>query len=207
MSIGNRIKKARKRAGITQPELAKKCGWESQSRISMYERGVREPSYSDLRSLSRALGASIHWLLDGQAEISVKPNDKAPTQMVPLINWVQAGSWQEVSLQCLNESEWEYVSTGLNAGPRSFALVVRGDSMEPEFIEGTQIIVDPDYEANNGSFIVALLDNDQSATFKQLIMDAGRSYLKPLNPRYPIIEINAPITICGVVREQSKRYE
>ena len=44
--IGKTIKLARISKGYTQPELAWLCGWESQSRISMYERRERSPKYS-----------------------------------------------------------------------------------------------------------------------------------------------------------------
>ncbi|EEM0128100.1 LexA family transcriptional repressor, partial [Salmonella enterica] len=32
-----------------------------------------------------------------------------------------------------------------------------------------------------------------------LVMDAGRKFLKPLNPQYPMIEINGNCKIIGVV--------
>src|SRR5699024_5991270 len=38
------------------PELARLCGWSGQSRISMYERNERQPSYGDLELIAGALG-------------------------------------------------------------------------------------------------------------------------------------------------------
>ncbi|MEM1153080.1 MAG: helix-turn-helix transcriptional regulator [Pseudomonadota bacterium] len=55
--IGNRIRQARKAAGMTQTELAVACGWEStQSRISNYETGSRDVTATDLIALEDALG-------------------------------------------------------------------------------------------------------------------------------------------------------
>lgn len=63
MSFGKRLSLARKNLKLTQPELAKLCGWESQSRISMYERDQREPSNKELVRLADVLGVTTDWLL------------------------------------------------------------------------------------------------------------------------------------------------
>ncbi|KPY10530.1 LexA family protein, partial [Pseudomonas savastanoi] len=36
-------------------------------------------------------------------------------------------------------------------------------------------------------------------TFKVLLEDAGRQYLRPINPQYPIIDIIEETHICGKV--------
>ncbi|MDX1588656.1 MAG: helix-turn-helix domain-containing protein [Oleiphilaceae bacterium] len=71
-TIGRRIRHARRRAGLTQPELAGLCGWSGQSRISNYERGIREPRSSDIRHLARALNVSQAWLWTGE-DVSYDP--------------------------------------------------------------------------------------------------------------------------------------
>ena len=49
--------------------------------------------------------------------------------------------------------------------------------------------------------VVVKLDDEQQATFKQLIIEGDQKFLKPLNPNWPepIIKINGDATICGVV--------
>ena len=66
---------------------------------------------------------------------------------------------------------------------------------------GEKICVDPDRAANNGDRVIVRLEDKQSATFKQLVVEDGRMYLKALNPDWPekIIEVNERATICGVV--------
>lgn len=61
-SVGQRIRRARLTKGWTQGDLAKACGWSGQSRVSHYERGTREPSGEDLRTLARALDTTPAWL-------------------------------------------------------------------------------------------------------------------------------------------------
>ena len=54
----NKLKEARKAAGLTQVELSRKTGM-SQQDISSIERGDRDPTASTLRKLADALGCKI----------------------------------------------------------------------------------------------------------------------------------------------------
>jgi len=61
--------------------------------------------------------------------------------------------------------------------------------MEPRYHNGDIIFVDPDISAAQGSDVIVRLENSNEATFKQLVVEGSRRYLKPLNPRFPVIEI------------------
>jgi len=125
----------------------------------------------------------------------------APMARVPLISWVTAGQWREVvdNFQPGDAEQW--VETTKRVGHSAFALRVRGDSMEPRCPDGAVIVVDPEREAVNGSLVVVRLQDDAEATFKRLVIEGGRRFLAPLNPRYPVIEITGPAVVCGVVRQ------
>ena len=118
---------------------------------------------------------------------------------VPLISWVQAGDWQDV-IDNLSPGEGELIETTYNAKRHTYALRVKGDSMEPRFPEGSILIVEPDEPATHGKFVIVRQNGNGEATFKQLIQDGGRYYLKPLNSRYPIMELQDDAAICGVVK-------
>lgn len=62
MTMGERIKAARKRAGLTQEQLAKKCEIATIT-IGQYERNKREPNIDTLFNLSEKLGVSVSYLL------------------------------------------------------------------------------------------------------------------------------------------------
>lgn len=50
--------------GMTQPELARLCGWDGpQSRISNYENDSRQPKVDDLFKLSKHLNTSVAFLV------------------------------------------------------------------------------------------------------------------------------------------------
>jgi SOS-response transcriptional repressor LexA len=75
-----------------------------------------------------------------------------------------------------------------------------GDS----FPEGSIVVVEPELSPLTGDYVIALNDSNQT-TFKQFVVDAGETYLKPLNARYPIKPLGTA-KIIGVVREFTKRF-
>jgi transcriptional regulator with XRE-family HTH domain len=61
MGIGERIKAARKREGMSQAELAKLVG-RSQSAVAEWEAGETEPRRNIVETIARALNVSAFWL-------------------------------------------------------------------------------------------------------------------------------------------------
>lgn len=145
---------------------------------------------------------------------SISNVDRAPSRRrVPIISWVQAGSWSEVqdNFHPGEADEWADAFDSL-PGNNAFALRVVGDSMTNpapggrSFPAGTIIIVDPARGAAAGDFVVAKDVDTQQATFKQLTTDGGRWFLRPLNPAYPTIEIDDPdMRVIGRVIEFQTR--
>lgn len=125
------------------------------------------------------------------------------TKGFPLISWVSAGQWLEAVEPYKLEEIEEWPETTAHAGENAFWLTVRGDSMTSPVgftvPEGMIILVDPSKEAKSGKLVVAKLINDNEATFKMYVEDAGRRFLKPLNPQYPVTEINGNCQIIGTV--------
>jgi DNA polymerase V len=95
-------------------------------------------------------------------------------------------------------------SMGACAGSEPFALRVLGDSMVPEFEQGTIIIVEPAGVLEGGCFVIA--HHEDEYLFRQLVIDRDRWFLKPLNSNYPTIEIPGLQAIKGrVVQKAGKR--
>ena len=60
-----KIREIRKRCGLTQKELAEGIG-SSESAISQYENGKRQPDYETLLKISDYFGVSVDYLLGGE---------------------------------------------------------------------------------------------------------------------------------------------
>jgi DNA polymerase V len=84
----------------------------------------------------------------------------------------------------------------------AFALMVLGDSMEPEFNEGEVIIIEPEGLASDGSYVMAWVLNEW--IFRQLRRDGEGWQLVALNPAYPALSISGLDCIRGVIIQKSK---
>ena len=84
----------------------------------------------------------------------------------------------------------------------SFALMVLGDSMEPEFVEGEIILIEPEGLATDGSFVLAWLADEW--IFRQLARHGAGWRLQPLNPAYPFTDIADLGAVKGVIIQKSK---
>jgi len=84
----------------------------------------------------------------------------------------------------------------------AFALMVLGDSMAPEFVEGDVIIIEPEGVAQDGSYVLAQFDGEW--IFRQLVKSDESWQLRALNPAYPATAISDLATVKGVIIQKSK---
>jgi SOS-response transcriptional repressor LexA len=123
---------------------------------------------------------------------------------VPLISWVQAGAWCEAVSNFESYDADSWLSCPVPISNHGYALKVLGDSMTNpgpgrSYPTGCIIFVDPEAETKTGDRVIARVPRTNEATFKVLVEDAGRQYLRPINPQYPIIDITEETHICGKV--------
>lgn len=64
--FGERLAVARRRAGLTQRQLASALD-EREMNISRWERGANVPTLDKTANCARALGVSIEWLIGAEA--------------------------------------------------------------------------------------------------------------------------------------------
>ena len=83
-----------------------------------------------------------------------------------------------------------------------FALMVLGDSMAPEFLEGEVILIEPEGLATDGSFVLAQLNGEW--IFRQLARNGSGWRLQALNPAYPAADIPDLGAVKGVIIQKSK---
>ena len=87
------------------------------------------------------------------------------------------------------------------ANSEPFALRVLGDSMEPEFKDGSIIIIDSAAAVKSGCYVLATVNDEY--IFRQLVIEDGRYMLRALNEGYETIEVSGLNAIRGVIVQRS----
>jgi SOS-response transcriptional repressor LexA len=126
---------------------------------------------------------------------------------LPLISWVQAGAWAEIvdGFQPGDAEDW--IPCPFHHGPHAFILRVVGLSMynpdgDKSYAPGEYIAVDPDGEPMHKKMVVVRVDQEEKATFKQLLVDPeGTTMLQALNPAHTprLMELPPGSRIVGTV--------
>jgi len=207
-SLSARIKERMKALNMTQEMLAHKMGI-TRGAVTHYLAARRTPPLAQFNKLAAILKVDPAWLHNGtiiDKTIDPKKNTEEKTiekKSIPILTWEQVAHF--VNPNQFQAEIKEYVPNFFVDTPRWYALRIKNDVMtvpignHTSFKEKDIIIVDPDKTVEHGNFIIALLPRSKEATFKQYVIDGGASYLKPLNPQYPITSIDKGMHVCGVV--------
>jgi transcriptional regulator with XRE-family HTH domain len=89
-NIHNRIKENRKKLGMSQSDLAIKCGV-SQPTVANWERGDHVPRPDALEKIAESLGVDSVWLLSGELPANRGPSFQhlsTPIRHIPVFEWV-----------------------------------------------------------------------------------------------------------------------
>ncbi len=194
----------------------------SDSQVSQWKLGSinsgtgkqRGMSTKTARYIEGKMGKQLGWMdadhsLDVEARMSKSKINvgnvdaaRAFTGEVPVISWVQAGSWHEAQDLFQPGDAERYLPIIRGHSTCTYALRVNGDSMTAPFGKsypaGCYIIVDPSKNMPaNGDRIIAKLVGSDAVTFKVYKEEDGRKWLAPLNTSHPpIIE---PFRVLGTV--------
>lgn len=195
-----------------QSALAKELGASPQTIHNWELRGI---SKQGLVNAQRVIGVSASWLETGQGTMALAGMQNvapapADTRPIPLISYVQAGSWTDVVDSYEPGDAGDYLLTDLELSGSAFALEIKGDSMLPEFKPGDRVIIDPAVVPQPGDYVVAK-NGDNEATFKKYRPREVNQHgdlvfeLVPLNEDYPSMRSDVTsIRILGTMVEHRK---
>ena len=86
-------------------------------------------------------------------------------------------------------------------------MKVLDDSMWPQFIEGTMLIINPALKPKNRDFVIYYLKKEQEVVFRQYIFENDNKILKAINQALPSIKINKNDKIIGVVTQARNDFK
>lgn len=200
-TLGERIRAIRESKGLTQNDLAVRCGWDAagQGRIGNYEKDRREPNLSDLRKIASALNVNLIELLeDPGSSVAESGAPYASEDYVIIDQYTAAGSagnghmndHVEVSGGLAFKRSW-LKKKGLS--PNSICvLYVRGDSMETTISDGDVVLIDTSQKEPHDNWIY-VLRQDNDLLIKRLSKSlTGKWLIRSDNPdkrRFPDFDL------------------
>ena len=202
-TIGAFLKEKRDQAGLSLRQASRLSGV-SHTHIRDIENGSSVPSFEMVMGLLETYRVEIEEFLieTGYLSPERETDQKDRIQQIPILAWTQAGHWRECAHS--PQEDGEFMETDSKG---TFALRVRGDSMEPEFHQEDIIVINPYLKAEHNDFVV-VCNEEWEATFKQLKKYGKTRVLHPLNAKYEDIELSkkTEYRIIGVVVEKKKKY-
>lgn len=221
MYLGDLIKQYRTANKLSLREFASRCGL-SHTYISALEKNIDPrtgkpiaPTLDTVKYVAKGMNISIEEILkalDGQQEFVVnqdlpsvhKNNSVSSSAIVFVYGNIPAG----IPMECIEDIiDTEEIPTDmLKGGKQYFGLKVKGNSMEPEYLDGDTLILEKADDCENGDDCVVMV-NGNDGTFKRVFKNENGIILQPLNPSYsPIVYSNEqieklPVRIIGIVEE------
>ena len=191
----------------TQAALAEACMMDP-SYISQLLNGHRPMGERTARCLERELSLRPMSLdeLAGPSMPVTEEDAAAHSEppMAPLLEWGSVKAWLHRS-QRRSERSDSASEGATRVRSRAFRVTMYDCSMTSHqglsVPEGYRILVDPAVNPVPGNLVVAEAGRDQCITLRQLVVDPGGRYLRPLNPAFEIYQLRAADSLLGVAIE------
>lgn len=182
----------------------------SYSHLSMIENGSRKPTALTLKELAKVYNIDYIDLyekagyLDLAESEKLKNNENNNSAIVLIYGTIPAG----IPMECIEDiiDTEEIPVEMLKGGKQYFGLKVKGNSMEPEYLDGDTLILEKADDCESGDDCVVMV-NGNDGTFKRVFKNENGIILQPLNSAYsPMVYNNQqiqelPVRIIGVVVE------
>jgi len=214
----NRLREIRRSRGISQKQLADKLKV-VQSAVSNWESGTRDMDSATLRILSDFFGVPVDHIL-GMRDVTsptVQMQDDAPSLFgsgstkgikIPVLGRIQAG----VPIEAVQEIlDYEEITPEMASSGDFFALVIKGDSMEPRMREGDVVIVRKQPDVTSGDTVVVTV-KEQDAIVRRLLKKEFIIMLQATNPVHEPLFFtldqvrDLPVVVIGRVEELRAKF-
>ena len=195
MTIGERVKLARKKKGMTQEELANQLGYKSKSSVTHIENG-RDIPRAMVSQLAKILDVTPSYLMGWEdekpteplTELTAKFDNIRPVQLkrFPMLGEIACGEpiWAD-------EDHESHIMADMDI-QADFCLRAKGDSMiNARIFDGDIVFIKEMPIVENGDIAAVIIDNE--ATLKRFYYDKENNYLQLIaeNPLYkPLVYRN-----------------
>lgn len=213
--LGEYLKQIRKSRDLSLRQVDYKSDV-SFSHLSMIENGTRKPSPLTLKELAKIYNLDYIDLYEKAGYIDLaeaerfdnstnkKKSNSSNSAVVFVYGSIPAG----VPMECIEDiiDTEEIPVDMLRGGKQYFGLRVKGNSMEPDYLDGDTLILEKADDCESGDDCVVMV-NGNDGTFKRVIKNENGIILQPLNSEYyPLVFSNEqieslPVRVIGIVEE------
>lgn len=194
--------------GISESELCRVTNV-SQATLWRLLNGDTDPRASTLNAIATYFNISVDQLLGNQpitkatSNAATTQNNAAylpifslekPNELLKMIGKVVPGNW----------NKWLDVESSIKNS--CFVVEITGDSMWPDFTEGTLIIVDPTITPKHRSYVLCQLHKTNEIIFRQYIEERTEKLLKPINYAYKTIPLQKTDAVIGVIIQSRNKF-
>lgn len=202
--LGAYLRDLRIKKDLTTRQVYEKSGV-SNSYLSLVENGNRKASAIILKKLANVYNVNYIELYEKAGYIDlINDNNTINYKRIPVLGRIPAGVPIELIEDIL---DYEDISEDmLKGGKEYFALKVKGNSMEPKYLDNDTIIILKQNNCESGQDCIVMVNGDDG-TFKRVFKSDSGVTLQPLNNEYmPMFYsnedvLNKPVKILGVVKE------
>lgn len=177
--FGENLKRFRKAKRMTLDELAEDINRQygtkmAKGTISRWENGT-DTTVETINILANYFNVSLNEMMG----ITTRGNDvKVVDTFIPIVGVISAGTPLYAEENILGYAACPPFKTSVNRS--LFYLKVRGDSMDKEFSDGSDVLVDRDAEVHNGDIAVVTV-NGFDATVKKVRFEDDYVILIPMS--------------------------
>lgn len=192
----------RKQKKITQAKLAQIIGI-GRSTLAMYETDGSEPDFATASKLADFFGVSVDYLLGRDV---VHPANELPLDnqfiKLPVFGSIRAGFGRSLVPEVTGDFE-EVPPSTTRGYPKNelMVLIVKGDSMYPDFQDGDRVLIHRQDSVDSGD-IAAIIYDGEDATIKKVRYESGQDWFEmvPRNPEFKTKRIDgANLQDCRVI--------
>lgn len=197
IKLASTLKNLLEKQKLTESELARKTGVGQPVIHRMASGETDNPKIETLRPIAKYFSISIDQLV-GDAPLTYdSPVFQIEQELfnVPLISLKDATQWPTI------QNSPFHVQTDIKITAAAYAIRLKDSTMYPMFPDGTLLIIEPNQPYRHKDFVVAYLESESQAVFKQLLIDGNHHYLKSVNNEYPLKQLEPSDKILGVMMQ------
>lgn len=178
MEIGTRVKTLRKSLGLTQKELAEKCGYKSLTTINKIELGINSIPLDTVEKLANALEVTPAYLMGWKTETI---EELRPIQLKKFRMLGEIACGEPIFA---NEDHETYIDASAEI-KADFCLTAKGDSMTgARIFDGDVVFIREQAIVENGQIAAVVIGEEVTLKRWYYYPEQKKLVLQAENPRY-----------------------